>query len=417
MGRRALTFLIVLFLAFPCHLKAQNPEPGQELIEGLQIMPRLGVGVEYGGFARQDDSFTSRLRRRVEIDVLQYGHHIFYLQFDEETLFGTPRDKWDFNQLRYQLIIGGYRYDLGEHYLGLSYSHWCYNIFLTEKDNGFAGRTNASLYFMTLEFLKKSMRLGMKDRGIIFNPEKPFEFLGSWHYGLWVSKEIANDRAATFDLGWVLQAKLRFDILRYRCLVPYVEVAGEMRAKPSARFSPRVEAGIRYHLRDKVDLTPFFQWARNQEILLEDNKEGSRRVAQNYWYGGLRVETLIDSIGSSEQFTDGWHFLPEIHGNMGYFNFSQSRFFGWGGNIEVDLELLRYGSWTAFVYTDLLVDTKKGGSVSIEPYLDCNTASLTAKTSFLWKDLWRTARDSFSKIFTIPPKGLIWPGCAWEPKA
>jgi len=46
---------------------------------------------------------------------------------------------------------------------------------------------------------------------------------------------------------------------------------------------------------------------------------------------------------------------------MGYFRYLKSDFYGWGGEIDLDLELLRYGPWTLFLYSDLKVDSTLGG--------------------------------------------------------
>ena len=356
-----LVFFGVLFFIFAWQFEVQGREGEEEEVKGWRLMPRIGVSLEYGGFLQRDDFFTSRLHRRLELDAIQYGPHIIYLEIDENILCGTDNNKWNFNQLRHR-ILGGYRYDFGEHYLGLFFNHWCFNKFLTEQSNGGVFPSQTSLYFITLEFISKTLRLGMKDRGIVFDEKKPFEFLGRLHYGASISKEIGNDHEKFLDLDWVFRAQLRYDLFRYRRLVPYLEAEGEMSTSPSVRVSPKVEVGIRYHIRDNWDLTPFFQWGRSQEILLEPASPiPYKRVAQQFLYAGLRAEVLLDSGPGLTNLWDDWQFLPEIHGSMGYFNYLQSRFYGWGGDIDLDLEVLRYGPWTLFLYNDLKVDTQVGG--------------------------------------------------------
>jgi hypothetical protein len=328
-----------------------------EIPKGWKLFPRIGLGMEYGGFIRRDGDFTSLLRRRLEMDVLQYRRFILYLEFDEATTFGTSQDKWDFNSLRYRLHLGGIRYDLGEHYLGLFYNHWCYNPFLTEKFQNKLDRFQISIYLLTLEFLSKGMRLGMKDRGIVFNPDRPFEFL--WKFNYYTSVGKALDQTQNYDLDWVLRGQLRLDLLRFYRLIPYVEVGGELWTGASTRGNPWVEWGIRYHVRRNLDLTPFFQLSREQQIFKGAiGQPPIRRLAQNFLYGGLRLEYLIDS----ETALPGgdWQFLPEIHGSATYFNYLKSQFFGWGGDIELDLEVLRWRAWTLFFYTDLNLSTERG---------------------------------------------------------
>lgn len=375
-----LVLLVVLFFVFAWQFEAQGREGEEEEVKGWQLMPRIGVGLEYGGFLQHDDFSTSRLHRRLELDAIQYGPHIIYLEFDENTLLGTEDNKWNFNQLRYR-ILGGYRYDFGEHYLGIFFNHWCFNNFLTGKNNGQVFPSQTSLYFITLEFMKKSLRLGMKDRDIVFDPNKPFEFLGRLHYGAWISKETGNDHEKFLDLGWVFRGQLRYDLFRYRRLVPYLEAEQEMSTAPSVRVSPQVEVGIRCHIRDNWDLTPFLQWSRTQETLLEpESPIPYKRVAPKFLYAGLRAEVLLDSGPGLTNLWDGWQFLPEIHGSMGYFDYLKSRFYGWGGDIDLDLELLRYGPWTLFLYNELKVDTKVGGFG-----LDKGTPRLQFGLTYAWR--------------------------------
>ena len=40
--------------------------------------------------------------------------NIFYLEFDEKTFFGIPDDKWQYNMMKFDVILTGYRYDFGD---------------------------------------------------------------------------------------------------------------------------------------------------------------------------------------------------------------------------------------------------------------------------------------------------------------
>jgi hypothetical protein len=366
MRKAILTLSCILLVTMGVLLIAANQGRAGEVEKdpdgkaGLQIMPRVGVSLEYGGFMQADNDFTSRMRRRLDLDMLQYGNNILYLEFDESTFLGTPGATWNFNQVRYRIHVFGWRYNLPEHYVGLFFNHWCDNLFLTDRLPVPGTRLQDSTYLLTLEFLSKSMRLGMKDRGISFDPARPFEFLGRWHYAASVGRFISRSEPFDPDLNWVLNGALRYDILRYRRLIPYVEFTGETRVGPSVRFSPLVEVGVRWHLYDQTDITPFFQWGRAQTLL--DEPAGSlpvRRAAISAAYGGVRVETLLDGRESGNDPEKDWQLLPEIHGNCSYFLALKSRYYGWGGNLDVDLEVLRRPPWTLFFYSQFKLDTRK----------------------------------------------------------
>lgn len=351
---RMVMLLLSLAIGVNCTEAGQDQE-GKD----WQLAPRTGVLVEYGGFLYHDGPFSSLLRRRLEIDVLQYRRFIFYLEFDEETFLGTPTDRWEFNRVIYRLQ-GGFRYDLGNYYLGIFFRHWCANPFLTKDYPSRLGRINDSIYFITFEFMDKALRAGMADRGIVFDPNHPFVFLGHWHFGAWVSKTL--DQPYFLDIDWVLRAKVRYDICRYKRFVPYLEAGGELRIGSTSRFGPWIEVGSRYHIRPYLDLIPFFQWRLSQEVLFKDFKVPViQKVERQYVLGGLRLEYLVDASDFSDNLTEGWQLLPEIHGTALYLTYFRSRFFDWRGKIELNLDVLRKKPWTLFLYGDLNLDTKKGG--------------------------------------------------------
>lgn len=261
-GVMFLCLMIVCFAAAPL---AEAKDDGRDDIpDGLRLLPRIGLSLEYGGFVVHQDNFTSQLRRRLEIDLLQYRRHIFYLEFDEKTFFGTPDNKWQFNLFKYDATLAGYRYDFGNFYLGAFLHHQCNNLILTQTYNTSIDRERANLYSAGLEFLTKTLRLGMKDRGINFDSPETFEFLGRLAGGFWASKAFVKDR---INLDWLIKGQARWDICRYRKAVPYVEVTGEVLAGPETRCIPSVELGARLHLA-RFDLTPFFKWTRDQEPLI-----------------------------------------------------------------------------------------------------------------------------------------------------
>ena len=93
----------LLLICVPVKGEEAPERAGKGIPQGFQLLPRVGILAEYGGFIVQQDNYTSLLRRRLEVDVLQYRHHIFYIDFDERTFFGTPSDSWEFNLMKYDV--------------------------------------------------------------------------------------------------------------------------------------------------------------------------------------------------------------------------------------------------------------------------------------------------------------------------
>lgn len=354
-GVLVLCFLVLCFAATA--RAGAKGDGGDDIPDGLRLVPRIGLALEYGGFAVHQDNVASQLRRRLEIDLLQFRRHIFYLEFDERTNFGIPDNKWQFNFFKYDVTLGGYRYDFGDFYLGAFIHHQCNNLILTSTYKTSIDRERANLYSAGLEFLTKTMRLGMKDRGINFDSSQTFEFLGRWAGGFWVSKTFVKDR---INLDWLLKGQARWDIFRYRKVVPYLEVTGEVLAGSETRCVPSVELGTRLHL-SRFNLTPFLKWSRDQEsLILQTNPEKFGFIAKNNLFGGARLETLLDTqTFMAPAGGPGLQFLPEIHGQANYAAHLNSPYFKGRGNIELDLEALRWNYWTIFFYTDMNFDSRK----------------------------------------------------------
>ena len=358
---RHLTLLIILVLLLLMGNVALA-ETGQEnsdedIPQGWALLPRVGVSLEFGGFIVQQDNYASLVRRSLEIDVLQYRRNILYLNFNEQNYLGTPSNPWEFNLLKSDLALIGYRYDFGNYYVGLFLHHQCNNPIFTQNYDVLVDRARADIYDMGLEFLTKTMRLGMKDRGINFDSPEDYEFLGRFAGEFSASKVLY---CQNIILDYLVTGQLRYDILRYYRLIPYVEVTGNLTAGPTTRLAPAVEVGTRFHL-GNVDFTPFFQWSRNQEALTtEPNDIKSAYIAKNALMGGARMEVLLDSkTFSGSPSIEGLQWFPEIHGTANYALFLRNPFFRGYGDTELDLEALRWAPFTLFFYSDMNFNTRE----------------------------------------------------------
>lgn len=203
------------------------------------------------------------------------------------------------------------------------------------------------------------MLLGEKDRGLLYDPARDFEWLGRWHYRAGVGKVLSQD-PESLELNWQMRAQLRLDLFRYRRLVPYLSAGTEVWQGPSWRFFPWGEAGVRLRLRENLGLIPFLSGGRRPELYQPgDDETVVHRQAKGYLYAGMRMEASLGAPDTARGQEGEWQFLPEIHGKAGYYWVARSRYFGWGGDLEVALELLRRAPWTLFLYTGFHPDMKK----------------------------------------------------------
>jgi hypothetical protein len=350
--RRIVTILICVLCIISVTAQVASTEQNNtnDIPEGWKFFPRIGISVEYGGYIVQQDNFSSLLRRHLTMDLLQYRRHIFYLEFNERFFLGIPGNKWNFNLMKYDIAMLGYRYDFGDFYVGLLLHHQCNNIVRSKNYDKDIDRERSNTYDLGVEFLTKNMRTGMKDRGINFDSPDNFEFLGHLGGRFWVAKVLSSER---INLSWLIESKVRYDIFRYKRLVPYVEATGKLMTGPVTRLAPSVELGTRYHLAT-MDITPFLEWSRNQEaLIISNNPLQTSFIAKNSLLAGLRLETLLDADTFKVREGNGLQFFPETHGQAGYALFLNNRNFNGNGFLQVDFEALRWHPWTIFFYTGM----------------------------------------------------------------
>uniref|UniRef100_A0A7V4G8P1 Uncharacterized protein n=1 Tax=Desulfobacca acetoxidans TaxID=60893 RepID=A0A7V4G8P1_9BACT len=349
-----------LCLGWSPEAAATVEELARENPSRIFLLPRVGVALEYGGFILNKANEASRLRREVELDMLRLGPHLLYVEFREVTRVGVPGNPWEFDRVEYLMALPGYRYDLGEHYVGVLADHWCLNNFKSSALQGSGtGRSFASIYLLTLEFLDKGSLIGQKDRGIVFDATRPFEWLGRWHYRAQAGWAFARDPEAV-GLQWALKGEVRLDLCRYRRLVPYVTAGSEVWVGPSWRFFPWGEVGVRWHAGDRVNLIPFLSGGRRPELYQPPQPAAPlQRQAKGYLYGGVRLEASLEPPREEGRAPAGWQLLPELHGTAGYAWLLHSRDYGFSGGIDFYLEVLRREPWTWFLYGGLQLATKK----------------------------------------------------------
>jgi hypothetical protein len=307
---------------------------------------------------RQGD-FSSAFRYHYLIDLLQFGRHIIFTDIDGEIDWGTPGLSLAFNRIRHNIAIIGYRYDLGNYYVGLQYYHRCYNPFQGPGRQvvSLHNRTVATTYYAGLELVDKAMLVAQEDYGIVFDPAKPFEFLGRSHFALNLNKVISRQET---NLSWLFAGRVRLDVLRFHNLIPYVEAGGELLGQGPWNFVPRVETGVRFHW-PTVEFTPFVQWGHTEEWLrIFYGDKSIHFESRSYLYAGGRLEFLLDreTISRRASLADRpWQFFSEVHGqgNYGLYVGSQNNL-GTGG-LSLNLDLIRYQHLNLFTYLDFHMDT------------------------------------------------------------
>ncbi len=358
-----LVTVLLLVVALSGVSRANAKETVADNKPKLVLVPRIGIGLEYGGLVVRRGDFSSTFRYRYLIDILQFGRHLIYTDIDGEIDWGTPGLGLAFNRIRHNISIVGYRYDLGNYYVGLQYYHRCYNPFQGKGRQVLSlhNRTIATTYYAGLELVDKAMLVAQEDRGIVFDPARPFEFLGRFHVALNLNRLISRHDT---DLNWLFTGRVRLDVLRFHNLVPYVEAGGELLGREEWNFIPKLETGVRIHARN-VEFTPFVQWGHTEEWLRYFYGGNVIQFeSRSYLYAGGRLEFLLDreSIVQRASLADrAWQFFSEVHGQGEYGLYAGSRYSLGAGGLNLNLDLIRWQHLSLFSNLMMHMDSAPKG--------------------------------------------------------
>ncbi len=325
-------------------------DPQDEKKSPVVLLPRIGVGIEYGGLMVRRGDFSSAFKYDYLIDLLQIGPHLFYTDIEGEFDWGTPGRSLQINRTRNNIAIIGYRYDLGNnfpgalgnYYIGANIYHRCNNPFSGpgRLDLSLHNRTVADTYYIGLEFVDKAMLVAQENHGIVFDPARPFEFLGRFHVAVNLDRVIARQ---DINLDWLFIGRVRFDLLRFHNMVPYVEGGGELLGQEQWNFVPRVETGVRVHFRN-VLFTPFVQFGHTEEWLRSYYGDKSIHFdSRSYLYTGGRLEFLLDKASLANQNNGAeWQFMSAAHGQADYGVYVGSQYNQAAGGVNLNLDLIRW---------------------------------------------------------------------------
>jgi hypothetical protein len=351
--------LVVLLSGFSRAYAAEETQAEADKKSHVVLVPRIGIGLEYGGLVVRRGDFSSTFRYRYLIDLLQFGRHLIFTDIDGEIDWGTPGLGLAFNRIRHNITLIGYRYDLGDYYVGLQYYHRCYNPF---QGGGrlvlsLHNRTVATTYYAGLEFVDKAMLVAQEDRGIVFDPAKPFEFLGRFHVAVNLNRVISRQDT---NLNWLFTGRVRLDVLRFHNLVPYVEAGGELLGQEQWNFVPKVETGVRFHWRT-VEFTPFVQWGHTEEWLrIFYGDKSIHFESRSYLYAGGRLEFLLDRETMAYRASlveRPWQFFSAVHGQGDYGLYVGSRYNLGTGGLNLNLDLVRWQHLNLFANLGFHMDS------------------------------------------------------------
>lgn len=285
---------------------------------------------EFGGYLSHERNYYGVQRRYMKMDVINIKNFSLGFEFNEETLLGESGSP---HNIRHDLKYGYIRYDHEYASLGIFYDHSCING-MRRSD------MKVGWDVIGLEIQSRNMRINQVNSGIDFSSAEDWEFLSAFGYHLYLSR-ILSSRLLDFDnLG---KANIRWDVLRYRNMVPYLQGGVSVFQGPGWNGHYSVELGSRFSL-SSVSVSPFLQWQYAQEIDEWPEMKGHSYMA------GIRWHTLAQGE-SRNHVNKKYDFFNTMHFEGFYSRILNSENFHYQANMKIDTEIFRSEDWRTILTT------------------------------------------------------------------
>ena len=301
----------------------------------IKFIPEVNMMIEYSVYDSNQLNYKSRFQRLIQMDILRYRDISWGLEFNEETTSGGPAYSSDepYN-LRNRIRYLNLRYDGVERSFGFFYSHTC--------DNGIdrlGGERGWDV--VGLELMTKNMRYGHKNYGINFNAQKEFEFLSQFGYAISLAKKVTEREQELEATG---ELSLRWDILRYKNYIPYLELGLNPIWGSQSRWDYDLELGTRINYSRAV-LSPFLRYSYRHDL------ERWKGESEHFFMVGIRLETLSKEYRDSLKKREG--FSPQMHMEGYYANLVGAEDFEWNGNVSLNIDLFQAENLRGFLNTNV----------------------------------------------------------------
>ena len=302
----------------------------------IKFIPEVNMMIESSVYDSNQLDYKSRFQRLIQMDVLRYSDISLGFEYNEETVLGGPGYSSDepYN-LRHRLKYLNLRHDREEKSLSLFYKHTCVNGI--DRSGG-----ERSWDVIGLELETKNMRCGYKNDGIKIDSQKEFEFLSQIGYAVSLGKVVVKRNPEAEAIG---EFSLRWDILRYKNYIPYLELGLQSIWGSELRLDYNLELGTRINY-TKAFLAPFIKYSYEHDI---DRWKG---IDEHFFMAGLRLETLSRddySLIPQEQFG----MFPQINMEGYYANLVGAEAFEWNGNVSLNIDFFRGENLRTFLNTNV----------------------------------------------------------------
>ncbi len=328
--------------------------------DGVNLMPSIGLGIDYEWFAPNRYDYSSILRRAVDVTILRYNGIFASFLVSEETLFYNAEGFGNYPyKIKYTMDYVNAGYEFHNSSLSVVVDHICHNV-IDHSENTDAMQLR--WYGVGIKWESFGMRTGRKDENIRFTTYTTFDWLYSFQFMLYAGRKLYVEE---FLYDEILRGVSRFDILRWYNMVPYLELSLQGLVDNRMRVDISVEAGMRLRL-SHVNLIPYVRYMRMHDSELYKDR------AADFMVAGMSVESLLGEgqWGSAPRGTGGNNSSPQMHLSGGYAKYYGSNYLGYQTDIGIGLDVVRIQDFLVFGSSRLKHDSTAEANALYPRYIE-----------------------------------------------
>ncbi|MFH0975357.1 MAG: hypothetical protein V1874_06205 [Spirochaetota bacterium] len=331
---------------------------------GISFFPQVGLQLDCRAFKDNKADYTAQSSRIIDLDIFRKGNILFsmfvneYICYDDNSRYINPKT------INYEMDYGKLSREFRYGILSIFMDHICTNIY---NENHTEDR-QMRWYGFGIRWESYGLRPGQKELKNNSDNANDINIFNNLKYKISIDRRI---RTKVMNYDYLITGSIRYDILHYYFLIPYIE--GEFRSliDERARYNRYFETGIRMHF-DRGDLTPFIGINRKYDI------EYYNRHAVDMYYIGLRAETLLatgsDRTGRESGSRTGKPFIfPDFRFSGSYGKYLADNNLNFNTDILIGLDWSRAYKTSPFISNTLVHNSQKASAGMFPRYIENTT--------------------------------------------
>jgi hypothetical protein len=339
------------------------------------IFPRIGMQIEGRTFAENDARYKMETHRIFDLDIFKINNIAFSMNVNEFIIFNNRSRYINPKTINYEMDFGSLSWENKYGILSLFADHNCTNII---NENETSDR-QARWYGYGIRWESFGMKPGQKNKNIDFQNPDNIYLIDNFSYRISAERKI---HIKVYDFDYMIIGALRYDILNYYFIIPYIEGSFTSLINGHVRFNRYFETGLRMHF-DKGDITPFIGTNYKYDI------DSYYAKATDLYYIGLRMETLFENDTDIKKSklkapSNGTSSFPDFHFKGSYGKYINNDNLNFNTDISFGLDFLSTYKLSPFIYDTVTHNSLKANAGMFPRYIKQNIeAGVSCKLDFI----------------------------------